>query len=75
MLERAIIGFLRIRRKTTSRQLATAQMVPQALATNSFFGARFIGAVAIGHVLFLITLHHPVPFIFYAPLSPKAAID
>jgi len=57
MLEGSIVCALRTRREAASRQFPHLQVVAKALATDSFFAAGLISAVATREVFFLIAFH------------------
>jgi len=56
MLERPVIGLFGIRREKTGRKLPAVQVITQAIATGSLFGARFVAAIT-GLFVFLYTVH------------------
>lgn len=70
-LEGSVICFFHIRRKTAGGQLPAVQMVAQALTAIAFSGARFVGAVAIGHIPVLVAIHGA--FLYRYGLFPFAA--
>jgi len=57
MFKRAIVCFFRLLRKAATGELPHFQMIGNALATDPFSGAGFIGAVAFFKVLLPITFH------------------
>jgi hypothetical protein len=58
MLERTVIGSLRICGKEASGKFPAAQVVLQARTTCAFLRTRFIRAIAIYFILFLIAFHN-----------------
>jgi hypothetical protein len=57
MLKRPVVSALRFRGETTCRELPAIEVIAQAIAACAFFQTRFIAAVAVLHVLFLLTFH------------------
>jgi hypothetical protein len=67
MLERAIIGSLRIVGKATSRELPRLEMMGNTLTANSLSWTRVIAAVAALHVFLFLTFHFVTLLIICVP--------
>jgi hypothetical protein len=57
MLKRPVVSALRFRGKTACRELPAIEMIAQAIAACAFSRTRFIAAIAVLHVLFLLAFH------------------
>jgi hypothetical protein len=61
ILKRTIVSSFGIPWKTAARQLAVLQMILQTLAADAFSGTRFVAAVALLKIFFLLALHRSAP--------------
>jgi hypothetical protein len=61
MLERAVIGPLGVLGKTAGGELPASEVVLQAFAADSLFGAGLIAAIAPLKVLVLLAFHGTIP--------------
>ncbi len=66
---RAVVSPLDISGEETGRQFARPLVISQAFAANTFSGARFIGTVALGFVLFDFAFSHRGSFREFQLLS------
>jgi hypothetical protein len=75
MLERAVIGALGFRGKTAGGKLPASQVVSQAVATGVFLRTRFISAIAVPLILFLLAFHSSILLILdsWRPKVPGSA--
>jgi hypothetical protein len=58
MLERTVIGPLGICREKAGRHLPDFQVIADTIAADAFSGAGFIAAIAVLHILVLLTIHN-----------------
>jgi len=63
LLEAPVIRFLDIVGKTASRQLATSDVITQAVAADPFARTAAIATVAVLQVLCLLAFHGRNPFL------------
>ena len=59
MFERTIVSSFGISGKTTAGELTALQVILQALTTEAFSGTRFVAAIALLQIFFLLALHRP----------------
>ena len=64
MLERPVIGPLGICREKAGGQLPAVQVITDALTAIALSGTGFIAAIAVLHILVLLTIHNAYSSIF-----------
>jgi hypothetical protein len=68
MFEGAVVGTLGGRVEAAAGELPLLQMVLEALAAEPFAVARFVGAIAVREIFFLIAFHeYPSIFSGFSP--------